>query len=59
MKQRLKQVILKHASKMCAMVVSIASIAPVCCRGIWYQPDEPDGIEEFIGKRSVKKQINV
>lgn len=54
MKERLKQVILKHAHKICAIAVSVASIAPVCCRGNWYQPDEPDGIKEFVGKKGLK-----
>ena len=25
----------------------VATISPVCCRGQWYQPEEPDGISEI------------
>lgn len=33
----------------------VAAIAPECCRGNWYEPEEPEGLEEVL-KKSGKVQ---
>lgn len=38
----------QHGRKLCAAAVAMASIAPKCCRGYWYQAEEPEGLEEFM-----------
>lgn len=48
MKKMLAQFFTRKGRKICATVVSIASIAPLCCRASWYQPEEPEGLEEFL-----------
>lgn len=36
--------------KLCTFAETIASIAPNACRGSWYQPEEPEGLKEFLQK---------
>ena len=38
--------------KLCTFVVTIATIAPNACRGNWYQPEEPEGLNEFLQKKN-------
>ena len=51
MKRKIKRFIIQNGTKICAFVAAVASIAPRTCRNQWYQPDEPEGIEEFFAKK--------
>lgn len=46
--KKIVQFILKNGGRLCAFAVGVASIAPLCCRGNWYQPEEPEGLETFM-----------
>lgn len=48
MREILARAFTSQGRKICAIVVSLASIAPLCCRASWYQPKEPKGLEEFL-----------
>lgn len=37
--------------KLCSFALVIATIAPNTCRGNWYQPLEPEGLEKFFENR--------
>ena len=43
-----KKWLIAKGGRLCAFVVSVASIAPFCCRGHYYEPEEPEGLEEFL-----------
>ena len=45
----------KSSGKLCAFAIGVAAIAPECCRGNWYEPEEPEGLEEVL-KKSGKVQ---
>ena len=51
MKESMIQLLVVYGAKICAWVTAIASLAPHCCRGTWYQPEEPEGVEEFFRKQ--------
>ena len=50
LKKFITKVLINSGTRLCALSVVMASITPMCCRGSWYQPEEPDGLEEFLGK---------
>lgn len=50
LKKFITKVLINNGTRLCALAVIMASISPMCCRGNWYQPKEPDGLEEFLGK---------
>lgn len=54
MKGLITKILLSKGAKLCAVAVTLASVAPLCCRGNWYQPNEPDGLEDFFTEQ-VKK----
>ena len=47
MKTKVKKWLVKHGNAICAVAVSLASLSSLCCRGCWYQPEEPEGLKEF------------
>jgi len=44
MKTKVKKWLVKHGNAICAVAVSLASLSSLCCRGCWYQPEEPEGV---------------
>ena len=48
MRKMLKRFMLQYGKQLCALAVVMASIAPNCCRGHWYQAEEPEGLAEFL-----------
>lgn len=50
LKKIITKVLINNGTRLCALAVVMASISPMCCRGNWYQPKEPDGLEEFLGR---------
>lgn len=53
MEKLLRRFIQQHGKRICNTAVTMASIAPSCCRGHWYQPEEPKGLAEFLKKRKM------
>lgn len=51
MEKMFKKFIQQHGRQLCSTAVTMASIAPKCCRGHWYQPEEPQGFAEFLKER--------
>ncbi len=43
-----KALLLKIARKICKIAITIAAVAPMCCRGNFYEPDEPEGLDDFL-----------
>ena len=54
MSKLLKRVVVRYGARICAIAAMVATISPVCCRGQWYQPEEPDGIREKWNSRKGK-----
>lgn len=48
MKKIFRRFILQYGKQICALAVAVSSIAPNCCRGHWYQPEEPEGLAKFF-----------
>lgn len=38
----------KYGSKLCALAIMISSISVDVCRNGWYQPEEPEGLQDFL-----------
>ena len=51
MKKKMSKAMISVATKICSLAVVVASITPFCCRGQWYQPKEPEGLEEFLNSK--------
>ena len=47
--------LVRYRGKLCAFAIGVAAIALECCRGSWYEPEEPEGLEEVL-KKSGKVQ---
>ena len=45
---KIKMIILSQAASVCALVVFIAPLISQDCQGLWYQPVEPEGLDESI-----------
>lgn len=53
--KKVLEILVRHSGKLCAFAIGVAAIAPECCRGSWYEPEEPEGLEEVL-KKSGKVQ---
>lgn len=47
MKEKVKAFIQKYGRQLPAIALAVASAATMCCRGDWYQPEEPEGLSDF------------
>lgn len=41
MMKKANTLVTKVGMKICSAAVKAAAISPSCCRGMWYQPEEP------------------
>lgn len=53
--KKVLEFLVRYSGKLCAFAIGVAAIAPECCRGSWYEPEEPEGLEEVL-KKSGKVQ---
>lgn len=44
----IKRFLAKRASLVTALVMVVATSSANFCRCMWYQPKEPDGLDEFV-----------
>lgn len=44
------------AVKFCTVALFVAKIAPFCCRGNWYQPEEPECLQVFLLKKKFNRR---
>lgn len=51
MKEKVKAFIQKYGRQLPALALTVASAATLCCRGHWYQPEEPKGLNEFARRK--------
>ena len=47
MRKRMSTFMCKHATKLCNLALVLATVSVSFCRGMYYQPKEPDGFAEF------------
>ncbi len=51
----MKAIITKFVTKYGRQICSVASLAAIIsvnsCRGIYYQPEEPEGVKKLAGKK--------
>lgn len=51
MKKFMEKLVVKYSSRICGAVAIVAAMTPLCCRGHWYQPKEPDDIKKLTMDR--------
>lgn len=51
MKEKVKAFIQKYGRQLPTLALTVASVATLCCRGDWYQPEEPEGLSEFARRK--------
>ena len=56
MEEKIKNILLSHAALVTAIVSLVAPVISQSCKMLWYQPVEPDGLEEFATKHLLKKK---
>lgn len=47
----IKRIVVKYGKQLCTLAVIIAPIATRCCRGMYYEPEIPEGMNEFLEKK--------
>ena len=40
--------ICKYGEKLCTLALALATVTVSHCRGLYYQPEEPDNFQEFV-----------
>ena len=56
--KKINQLILQAEKGLCKTSTSIASISPKCCRGWWYQPEEPTNLNAVLKNSNQSKYID-
>lgn len=51
MRERFEEFMHKYGNKLCALVILISSISVDTCHNSWYQPKEPEGLQDFLNKQ--------
>lgn len=51
MKKKLYFFISKLAITFCSIAITIVGFTSQSCRAQWFQPKEPDNLDELLGKR--------
>ncbi len=51
MKKFMEKLVVKYSSRICGAAAIVAAMTPLCCRGHWYQPKEPDDIKKLTMDR--------
>ena len=51
MKKMLEKIVVRFGKQLCMLVGIVAAFSANSCRGFFYQPEEPEELAEFIGKR--------
>ncbi len=46
----MKKLITKYGMKLCALAVLFAPVAVQSCRTVFYEMEEPEGLEKFASK---------
>ena len=49
-KIKMKKLITKYGMKLCALAVLFAPVALQSCRTVFYEMEEPEGLEKFASK---------
>jgi len=50
MKNFLKTVVRKYGAHFCALALMVAPMTSSACRWLFYQPEEPEGLDAFVNK---------
>lgn len=48
MREKIKRMMEKYGTQLCCLAIAVAPIAATGCRGLYYQPKEPEGLAEFV-----------
>ncbi|MBR6222183.1 MAG: cyclic lactone autoinducer peptide [Lachnospiraceae bacterium] len=50
MMKALYNIVARKAIVLCSIAAVTSTFATELCRGVWYQPEEPEGLAEFAEK---------
>lgn len=51
MKTLIKKIVTKYGAQICSLASLAAIISVNSCRGLYYQPEEPDGVRKIAKKK--------
>ena len=51
--------ICKHGTRLCTLALAVSTVSVSFCRGMYYQPKEPDNLEEFVRNHNTNKRWGV
>lgn len=47
----LRKILVKYGNVLCALAVLVAPMAARTCRLLYYEPKEPEGLDEFVKRK--------
>lgn len=51
MRRKFEEFMHKHGSRLCDLAIMVGSVSVDACYGHWYQPKEPDGLQDFLKRQ--------
>lgn len=50
MKKWIQELLVKKGALLCSAAIVLTGVAVNSCRMFWYEPEEPKGLRELLGK---------
>lgn len=48
MKKTFSDIVVKYGTAICALAVMVAPVAARSCKLLWYESEQPDGLDKFV-----------
>ena len=50
MKKTFSDIVVKYGTAICALAVMVAPVAARSCKLLWYESEQPDGLDKFVAE---------
>lgn len=54
MKKTFSDIVVKYGTAICALAVMVAPVAARSCKLLWYESEQPDGLNKFVAEHTEK-----
>ena len=54
MKKTFSDIVVKYGTAICALAVMVAPVAARSCKLLWYESEQPDGLDKFVAEHKKK-----
>ena len=52
MKKTFSDIVVKYGTAICALAVMVAPVAARSCKLLWYESEQPDGLDKFVAENN-------